>query len=377
MKKVSLLDVCDIEGGTQPPKETFRYEPTKGYVRMLQIQDFKSDEKAVFIPESSRMKTCQIDDVLIARYGASIGQIHTGKSGAYNVALVKTVPDEGRLTKTFLWHLLRGKEFQNFIQGVGGRAAQAGFNKEDLARFEFYLPPLPEQRRITSILDKADALRTKRREALAQLDRLAQSIFVEMFGDQRAVVDEWPTVPVGEITGCIVPGRDKPKSFTGETPWVTTEDLEHLGFTIGKPNGPGLTAEEIGEVRARVIPEQSIVMSCVGNLGMVSIAAQDMVINQQLHSFQCQQRVNNIYLMHALAGQTAYMYSKASSTTLPYMNKSVCNSIPVKLPPLKLQELFAKRYLCIKQVKSRHLQLMDGFETLYKSIQHRAFRGEL
>ena len=96
-----------------------------------------------------------------------------------------------------------------------------------------------------------------------------------------------------------------------------------------------IRSSEISEVRARVIPEGSVILSCVGHLGIVSLAGTDLVINQQLHSFQCHECVNNVFLMHCLVFQEAFMYAKASSTTLPYMNKTVCNSIPVIVPSIE------------------------------------------
>jgi type I restriction enzyme S subunit len=255
----------------------------------------------------------------------------------------------------------------------------AGYSRhfKYLKRVKVVLLPFPEQRRIAAILDQADSLRAKRREALSQLDSLTQSIFIEMFGDPIINPKRWKRCTVGEVTDCIVPGRDKPKSFTGDIPWVTTDDLVHLGFTHHSPKGLGLSATEISEVKARIIPAGSVIISCVGNLGITTIATADMVMNQQLHSFQCHNQVNNIYLMHCLAKQTAFMYAKASSTTLPYMNKSVCNSIPVQIPPVELQNTFADRFLAINRIKKQHQVFLADLDTLFASLQHRAFRGEL
>ncbi len=279
----------------------------------------------------------------------------------------------------YLRHVLVGDpfhaQFMQTVSGVGGSLLRA--RPAQVAKIKIPLPPLPEQRRIAAILDQADALRAKRREALAQLDSLTQSIFIEMFGDPISNPMGWKTLPVGDVTDCIVPGRDKPKSFSGDVPWVTTEDLLHLGVTYNSSKKLALSPAEIGEVRARVIPSGSVVISCVGNLGIASIAGADMVINQQLHSYQCNEDLNNIYLMHAVAKQAGYMYAKASSTTLPYMNKSVCNSIPILVPPIDTQSAFADRYMVINTQKSKHHSFLRELDSLFVSLQHRAFRGEL
>jgi len=284
-----------------------------------------------------------------------------------------------RIDTAYLRHVLMGNpfhaQFMQTVSGVGGSLLRA--RPTQVAKICVPLPPLHEQIRIAAILDQADVLRIKRRESLAQLDSLTQSIFIEMFGDPVTNPMGWAGFTVGDVTDCIVPGRDKPKSFSGDIPWITTDDLVHLGLTHDSPKGLGLSSTEIGEVRARVIPSGSVVLSCVGNLGIVTIAAAKMVINQQLHAFQCREKVNNVYLMYCLAAQKAFMYAKASSTTLPYMNKSVCNSIPVWLPPIELQRTFAERVSATEQLKNIHHVSLVELGNLFASLQHRAFRGEL
>ena len=127
---VKLTDVCDFQGGTQPPKSVWKKDLEDGYIRMLQIRDFTQREKnnVEYIPYKKTLKTCEEQDILIGRYGASVGKICTGLSGAYNVALVKTKPNLDKIRRDFILHLLRGTIFQNFILNVGDRAAQAGLN---------------------------------------------------------------------------------------------------------------------------------------------------------------------------------------------------------------------------------------------------------
>ncbi|MCB0056578.1 MAG: restriction endonuclease subunit S, partial [Caldilineaceae bacterium] len=89
-----------------------------------------------------------------------------------------------KLDGRYLVHFLRRQEVrEDGERKMTGSGGQRRVPKHFIESLEIPLPPPAEQRRIAAILDKADALRTKRREGLAQLDRLAQSIFVEMFGD--------------------------------------------------------------------------------------------------------------------------------------------------------------------------------------------------
>jgi len=141
----SIMDVCDFKGGAQPPKSTFIHTPQSGYVRFIQIRDFESDAHVVFIPESTKNRTCLESDVLVGRYGASVGRICRGLAGAYNVALMKVVPDIGKVTTDFLEIFLKSDFFQKPLLELSVRSAQSGFNKEDLATIQFPKVSLDEQ----------------------------------------------------------------------------------------------------------------------------------------------------------------------------------------------------------------------------------------
>ena len=106
MKYIPLVQVCDFQGGSQPPKDQWIDHEKEGYIRMLQIRDFTQPDKdnVEFVRISKTIKTCNEDDILIGRYGASVGKILTGLAGAYNVAIIKTIPDTSKLSKRFLYH---------------------------------------------------------------------------------------------------------------------------------------------------------------------------------------------------------------------------------------------------------------------------------
>ena len=151
----TLGDVCDFEGGSQPPKSQFIHEQKPGYVRFLQIRDFGSDKNITFIAESKKNRRCQQNDILIGRYGASVGKILTGKAGAYNVALMKTIPNLEVLDRSWFYNYLISDEFQSRLLNVADRSAQNGFSKDDICGFPVPAPSLPEQQRIVGILDEA------------------------------------------------------------------------------------------------------------------------------------------------------------------------------------------------------------------------------
>ena len=136
---VSLADLMDYAGGSQPPASEFIFEEREGYVRFVQIRDYDNDSHITYIPVSSRNKLCEEHDIMIARYGASLGRICAGINGAYNVALAKVFPKQLHY-REFLRCYLSSRTFYEGINNRGGRSAQAGFNQSDINSFLLAVP---------------------------------------------------------------------------------------------------------------------------------------------------------------------------------------------------------------------------------------------
>jgi len=155
------------------------------------------------------------------------------------------------------------------------------------------------------------------------------------------VPKDWQHHPIGRICQSIVPGRNKPKTFVGTIPWVTTPEFS--GRYIPSVLQRNFVDEKaIQEAGSKIIPAGCVVIACVGELGLTAITKRDVVINQQLHAFVCPDYLNNEYLAYWLETQKPYMESVASKTTIPYMNKANCESIPVAYPSLDEQTKIAR-----------------------------------
>ena len=151
-------DLFDISGCSQPPKSKFIEREKEGYIRLFQIRDYGSNPQPIYIPLSTASKISQKGDILLARYGASLGKVFYAEYGAYNVALAKVIPlYESRLIfQKYIFLYYCSSIYQNEIVNRS-RCAQAGFNKEDLNSLLFPLPPLSEQYRIVEKYEKAIA----------------------------------------------------------------------------------------------------------------------------------------------------------------------------------------------------------------------------
>ncbi|MGG4444915.1 restriction endonuclease subunit S [Brevibacillus porteri] len=192
--------------------------------------------------------------------------------------------------------------------------------------------------------------------------------------------DGWVVCEVGFLCDCIVPGRDKPKSFTGDIPWVTIPDIvaDELG---DNQSGLYLSEQEIREVNAKIIPENSVIMSCVGRFGISAVVTKTMVINQQLHAFLPSELILPKYLMYHIRILKKYMDTIATSTTVSYLNKNNANSLPINLPTIEEQEVIVKTVDSLLNKLEAEYALINEtdvyLENLKQSILSKAFRGEL
>jgi type I restriction enzyme S subunit len=145
-EETTLGEVCDFIGGSQPPKSVFMQNKTLENIRLIQIRDYKSDKHLVHIPRSLARRFCDADDVMIGRYGPPLFQILRGLDGAYNVALMKAVPDEKRLTRDYLFYFLKHSAILEYVIYHSSRAAgQIGLTKDTLEPYPISLPTLHKQ----------------------------------------------------------------------------------------------------------------------------------------------------------------------------------------------------------------------------------------
>ena len=340
---MKLTDICDVQGGSQPPKEEWSFEEQEGYIRMLQIRDFTQSERVTpeYIKISNSTKICEADDILIARYGASIGKILTGLAGAYNVAIMRTIPDTSKIKKKYLYYYLKSPYFQNAILNVGSRAAQAGFNKEDLSKLDIECPELSEQENIASILDKVEIVIRKRKEELVFLDKLIKARFVELFGDLKTNSKGWQIVGFKE---CADIDTHMIHDFEGY------EDYPHIGIdSIEKETGRLIgyrTIAEDGVISGKYLftPEHIIYSKIRPNLNKVAMPDFDGLCSADAYPILVKEGVcNREYFGYTLRSRffLDYILAFSSRTNLPKVNKNQVEGFNLPLPPIELQEQFA------------------------------------
>ncbi|MCI5452474.1 restriction endonuclease subunit S [bacterium] len=151
--------IFEIFGGSQPPKDKFISFPKEGYIRLYQIRDYGPNPEPVYIPIKDAHKTTEKDDILLARYGASVGKVFFAEPGAYNVAMAKVekLYEGNHINKFYLYLFYKSDLYQSLVLN-NSRSAQAGFNKEDLNDLLIPIPPFKEQQQIVNRINEFEPL---------------------------------------------------------------------------------------------------------------------------------------------------------------------------------------------------------------------------
>jgi type I restriction enzyme S subunit len=248
-----------------------------------------------------------------------------------------------------------------------------------------------EQKRITAILDKADELQAKRRSAISELDVLADSVFVEIFGTgPRSPVDigaedgghskswKWALLlDEARLATGHTPDRKRPDYWNGDIPWLSLTDIRKLDGTIAIATSENVTQKGIDHSSSVRLPEMTVCFSRTASVGFVTIMGREMSTSQDFVNWVCGPRLNPIYLMHAFLTSRGRLRALSSGSTHKTIYFPTVEQFRVLLPPISTQNDFADRVSKVKELKTTSEESLANHDHLFASLQHRAFRGEL
>lgn len=262
----------------------------------------------------------------------------------------------------------------------GTTARRRSIPDELFLRLDVPLPPLSEQRRIAAILDKADELRAKRREALAKLDTLSQSIFLEMFGDPRTNPRGWRLARLGDLgdigTGST-PSRSEPDNFGGTVPWVKTTEVAWEEITSTQER---LTFRGLRSSRCRVYPKGAVVVALYGQgktRGQAAILGIDAATNQACGVLVPGPQVQAEYLLQHLMHSYEALRALGRGGNQENLNLGLLADFRVMLPPMHAQLKFGAHLRRLNVFRTSAGNAREGLAALFASLQQRAFAGSL
>jgi len=310
------------------------------------------------------------------------------EAGVATTELVPLRCDPEKLLPEYLAYYLRSPEFLGFANVVVAGAKMPRMVMGEFWKHQVPLPPLPEQRRIAAILDQADALRAKRREALAELDQLTQSIFIEMFGDPVANSANWNKLPLAEVvTGKYGVKAGPFGSALKKEEYVSSgyrvygqEQVIAGRFDIGDYY---ISERKYEQLKSCAITEGDLLVSLVGSFGKILIVPSGIepgIINPRLLKISPNQKILTSKFLAAVLEHPSvqkHFEQVAHGGTMGILNAGLLKQLDVILPPLHLQAAFANRLESAVQIALAHNKFLLELDSLFSSLQHSAFRGEL
>lgn len=287
-----------------------------------------------------------------------------------------------KIAGSYLFNLLRAP----YVRRAGaikmkGAAGQRRVPADFFSTLQIPLPPLPEQKRIAKILDTADALRANRRESIAQLDALVRSTFLEMFGDPVGNPKGWEVRPMGELMRIRRGSSPRPidKYLGGSINWIKIGDATNTGDDLYITSCAEKIIEE-GLRKTTLLEPGSFVFANSGvSLGFARILKIKGAIHDGWLAFDqySPEILDELFFLKTLNGITDHFRKIAPSGTQPNLNTGIMKKFNLILPPLNLQHRFATIVQSIEAQKSRLRAHLAELDTLFASLQHRAFNGEL
>jgi type I restriction enzyme S subunit len=245
------------------------------------------------------------------------------------------------------------------------------------------LPPLPEQRRIAEVLDRAEALRAKRRAALAQLDTLTQSIFLDLFGDPATNPKGVKVVRLADIATRITDGvHQKPTYREQGVPFISVKDITTGKLIFDDCKFISLEDHQRFTKSCKAARHDILYTKVGATYGRPAIVETDCEFSIYVSVCLIKPRRELIdpYFLTAALGTSALKKQadrRIKGIGVPDLHLDQIQNFLIPFPPMNQQREFTRQVAAVDKLKSAHRASLAKLDALFASLQHRAFRGEL
>lgn len=383
MKTVPLGQVADFVNG-------FAFKPSDWHedgLPIVRIQNLTDHSKPI------NRTTRPVDSKFVVRRGellvswsATLGVFEWKRTdeALVNQHIFRVIPRK-HVEVSYLRHMLADAlvAMERHIHG----ATMKHVNRREFLATEIPLPSFDEQRRIAAILDHADALRAKRRQVLAHLDSLTQSIFHDMFvtssatawehvaletvvnqidsgtspncESRQASAQEWGVLKLGAVTYGSFRASEN-KAYLGEIGSMVTNEVKNGDVLMTRKNTRELVGAValVDDVRPRLL-------------------LPDLVFRLHLDTTRVNRRYFQALMMSPLMRSSVRNLSSGSAASMPNISKTRLRKFRVPLPPKELQDAFSDRIGSLRAESEKHVAALAGNDELFFALQSRAFSGQL
>lgn len=334
----TLGELLIFTGGSQPPLSVFSKTEHEGYIRLIQIRDYKTDKYTTYIPKDLARRFCDADDIMIGRYGPPIFQILRGLEGAYNVALIKVTPKEN-IFKDFAWHYLRNDRLFKHIDKLSRRTSgQTGVDLNELENYPIQLPPLAEQQKIAQALTDAD-------NYISVLEKLIEKKIDLKLGIMQKLLSskvDWTSQRLGDISESYSGGTPNTGNYSyyqGDINFITSGDLNKpiINNVSNKISKLGLENSS-----ACMVPKGTLLIAMYGaTAGICAITNISGAINQAILAILPHKAYSNLFLFYTLTYRKKEIIREFTQGGQPNLSAKTLQDLSINFPPLHVQEYIA------------------------------------
>lgn len=393
MEIVTLGDLFKVSSGGTPSRREKSYYDNGDipWIKTGDLHKVRIQQASEYITQlgldKSSAKLFPKNTVLLAMYGATIGACSIlDIEAATNQACAAFVPNE-KVDTNYLYYFLKSKKNDFVRDGVGG--AQPNISATYLKAVDFPLPPLETQKKIAAVLEKADQMRKDCQQMEQELNSLAQSVFIDMFGDPVTNPKGWDKRHLLELVAdkddikCGPFGTQLGKSeFTTEG--VPLWGIKHVNSGFEKPTVEYVSHEKALDLKAYSIVCGDIVMTRKGNVGNCYIYPDNLqsgIMHSDLLRIRpCNSTVSASFL------QKQFMYSKdvegqlkliSQGAIMAGINVTKLKSLTLLSPPLEEQKKYEKFLSEVETNKITLAHKLSESNNMFNALMQKAFKGEL
>ncbi|WP_292993101.1 restriction endonuclease subunit S [Nitrosomonas sp.] len=393
IKLLPLNEVSEVIRGVTFGSEQSMAEELEDYLPVIRAgnisEKLELHDDLVWVP-SKLIKDSQkirYQDIIMCTSSGSaeiVGKIARADedwNGSFGAFCAGIRPNKKIIDPSYLFHFLSSPEFKQWTRKSSG-ANIKNIRKSELEQFKIPLPSLEEQKRIAAILDKADAIRRKRQQAIDLTDQLLRSVFLELFGDPVTNPKGWKKIALQNVVSEVIDcPHSTPRWTENGKVAIRTSNLTAGGWNWSDKRY--VSEEEYHDRSKRSYVEPGdIILSREGTVGIAAIVQEDMEIclGQRLVQLRPNLGIaNSEYILHILLYELEpeRLERAMVGATSKHLNVKELRELEIPLPLLELQDNFKKTVNKITMYKSRLARAALLDENLFSALTQNAFSGEL
>ena len=336
--------------------------------------------------DSMRRGKIEKEDILIVKDGATTGKtsfVHD--NFPYYISVVNehvfiVRADTKKVIPKYLFYVLFSKIGQSQIMKTFHGSAIGGINSKFVDSVRVPIPSLPIQKRIVSILERAEKLKEKREKANEETNKIIQNIFYKMFGDPITNSEKLPTQKIEKLCTLVRGSSPRPKGdqryYGGKIPRLMIQDITRDGRIV-IPKIDFLTEE--GAKLSRPVKKGTVIMTVSGGVGVIAELGVDACIHDGFVAFKelDETQVNKTFFEFFMIAIKILHEKNKAGAIFQNLTTSQVKNMDIILPEIKLQNRFAELVKKIEILKDKQKQSTEEINTLFDALMQKAFKGEL